>query len=91
MSDRKRVTIRIEGLVQGVNFRQAVRQEAIRLGITGLAHNERDGSVTIEAEGMPADLERLVNWCRHGPDAARVDRITVTDGPLAGYAGFARI
>ena len=88
---QRRVTIRIEGDVQGVNFRQAARQEALRLGITGLARNEPDGTVTVEAEGDDSKVTAMIGWCRHGPAQARVDRIAVTDGPLAGFEGFARI
>jgi len=91
MTELRRVTIRVEGLVQGVNFRQAARQQAIRLGITGLARNEPDGSVTIEAEGEAAAIARFVAWCGHGPEHARVSAIAVADGPLVGYPGFARI
>lgn len=90
MGDRRHVTLRVEGIVQGVNYRQAVRREAQRLGITGFARNERDGSVTVEAEGEPGDLDALVAWCEHGPSAARVDRVTLAHGPIIGYTEFTR-
>ena len=90
MSDRQRKIIRVEGLVQGVNFRQAARREAERLGIAGFARNESDGSVTVEAEGEAAALAQFVDWCRRGPAAARVDRIHVEDRPLVGHEGFCR-
>jgi acylphosphatase len=90
MSERERVTIRVEGVVQGVNFRQAARREAERLGIAGFARNESDGSVTIDVEGTPNDLAHFVAWCRRGPDTARVDRLSVSTGPIVGYVGFAR-
>ena len=86
----RRVTIRVEGLVQGVNYRQAARREAERLGVTGFARNELDGSVTVEAEGDADAVARFIEWCRHGPAPAHVDRIAITDGPLVGYEGFAR-
>ena len=90
MSDQQHVTIRVDGIVQGVNYRQAARQAAERLQITGYACNEADGSVIVEAEGLPAALEQFVTWCRNGLDAARVDRISVSHGPLVGYVGFSR-
>ena len=89
MSER-RVTIRVEGMVQGVNYRQAARREAERLGVTGFARNELDGSVTVDAEGGADAIARFIEWCRHGPTPARVDRIDVVDGPPVGYEGFAR-
>jgi acylphosphatase len=90
MSSLQHLTIRVEGLIQGVNYRQAARRAAEPLGIAGFARNEPDGSVTIEAEGPADGLERFVEWCRHGPAPAHVDRIDVREGPLMGYEGFAR-
>jgi acylphosphatase len=86
----RRVTIRVEGVVQGVNYRQAARRKAEGLGISGFARNENDGSVTVEAEGESAAIAQLIDWCQHGQAPAQVDRIAVTDGPLVGYEGFAR-
>jgi acylphosphatase len=88
--NERRVTIRVEGHVQGVNYRQAARREAERLGVTGFARNELDGSVTVEAEGHADAIARFIEWCRHGPAPAHVDRIAITDGPFVGYEGFAR-
>ncbi|CAA9536923.1 MAG: Acylphosphate phosphohydrolase, putative [uncultured Thermomicrobiales bacterium] len=82
--------IRVEGMVQGVNFRAEARREARALGVNGFARNETDGSVLIEAEGEPAALDRFVAWCRHGRPPARVDRVAVEAGPPVGHVGFAR-
>lgn len=67
--------IRVTGRVQGVYFRQSAREVALRLGLTGFARNEDDGSVTIEASGTAAALDELERWCAHGPARARVDHI----------------
>jgi acylphosphatase len=90
VSERKRKIIRVRGLVQGVNYRQAARREAERLGIAGFARNEADGSVTVEAEGNAEDVDLLVERCRHGPAAAQVSHVEVSEGPPVGYDGFAR-
>lgn len=90
MTERARRVIRVDGLVQGVNYRQAARREAERLGIAGFARNEADGSVTVDAEGDPDALAQFVSWCRHGPDAARVERIEIGDAPPVGQVGFRR-
>jgi acylphosphatase len=80
--------IRAHGLVQGVYFRASARAEARRLGLTGFARNEPDGSVRIEVEGDPAAVDRFLAWCRHGPPGARVDRLDVEEGEPRGYAAF---
>ena len=84
----ERRTVRVFGRVQGVFFRASAREVARRLGLTGGARNEDDGSVTVEAEGDAEALERFVAWCRQGPPRARVERVEVQAGPPVGYAGF---
>ncbi|HEX8349856.1 MAG TPA: acylphosphatase [Hymenobacter sp.] len=84
----KHHTFRIYGHVQGVFFRQSSQQEARKLGLSGYAHNEPDGSVLIEAEGSAEALKAFEAWCRQGSAAARVDRVEVATGEAQGYQGF---
>jgi len=81
-------TFRIHGRVQGVFFRQSCQQEARKLTLTGYAQNNDDHTVTVEAEGPAAALQALEDWCRQGPEMARVDRVDVTTGPVQGYSHF---
>lgn len=64
--------IRVQGRVQGVGFRYALRDEAERLGITGWVRNRSDGSVQALLQGEQAALERLIAWARRGPPGAHV-------------------
>ena len=83
-----RYAIRVTGLVQGVGFRYSARREALALGLTGTVRNQSDGSVSIEAEGSQADLDRFANWCRGGPRGARVDHLETCPIPTRGDSGF---
>jgi acylphosphatase len=69
--------LRITGLVQGVGFRYALRDEARRLGLSGWVRNRRDGSVEALARGSAEALGALAAWARRGPPAARVDEVRV--------------
>lgn len=80
--------IRVYGIVQGVSFRASAQAEARRLGRTGFAANEPDGSVAIEVEGAPEALGRFVGWCRRGPVHARVERLDISPAPPAGFDRF---
>jgi acylphosphatase len=82
------LSIRVHGRVQGVFFRQTAKEQALRLGLTGFARNDPDGTVQIEVEGDPAAVERFLAWCEVGPRAARVERVETQTGELVGYAGF---
>jgi acylphosphatase len=64
--------------VQGVGYRQACLRQAIELGISGWVRNREDGSVELEAEGSPAQLDALRLWCESGPPAARVSGVSVS-------------
>ncbi len=65
----------VTGLVQGVNFRNYTRSEAVRLGLSGWVRNRRDGSVEVLAEGPRPALEQFLAWLHHGPPAAQVNDV----------------
>jgi acylphosphatase len=63
-----------------------MRQQARALGVTGWVRNRADGSVEAVVQGESAAVERMLDWARRGPPAARVDvvEIEATDGePVA--------
>ncbi|MDP3727806.1 MAG: acylphosphatase [bacterium] len=71
----QRLTIGIDGRVQGVLFRRSAQVQAHALGLTGLARNEGDGSVTVVVEGDTEALEYFLAWCRTGSPFANVTSI----------------
>ena len=56
-----RAVVRVDGHVQGVGFRWWVSRQAGRLGLSGTAINEWDGSVVVDCQGLPADVDALVS------------------------------
>jgi acylphosphatase len=42
----------------------------------------------LRAEGKTSDLEVLVDWCRVGPDSARVEEIDVSECLVRGFKEF---
>lgn len=78
----------VSGRVQGVWFRASTREQAERLNINGRASNLPDGRVEVLACGGKAALDELATWLRHGPDRARVDKLTcetVEESPPPGF------
>lgn len=82
------VDVVVTGHVQGVFFRASMREQAERLGVTGWARNEPDGSVTAHLEGPADAVEELVAWCADGPPRARVEDVRRTDGEVTGASSF---
>ncbi|WP_026818601.1 acylphosphatase [Arthrobacter castelli] len=70
-----RLTATVTGQVQAVGFRYWVRRQAERLGVTGTAVNEPDGSVTVIAEGDPDATARLLEALRSGRTPGHVSHV----------------
>ena len=75
----KAVEVHVSGRVQGVYYRASARLEAERLGLRGWVRNLSDGGVGLRLQGDPAVVDAMLDWCRHGPPAARVSRVEVSD------------
>jgi acylphosphatase len=82
------VTIIIEGLVQGVFFRQSTKAKALESGVTGQVRNQRDGSVHITATGTEEQLQELIQWCYKGPERAVVKQVKVEPIPYKAFKSF---
>jgi len=92
VSDDGRTTVRrrvmVDGRVQGVFFRDSCRDEAQSAGVAGWATNLDDGRVEVVVEGEPDAVERVVAWCRHGPEGAEITGVNVAEEEPEGLSGF---
>lgn len=77
MSGQSKAHIVVGGLVQGVFYRSNTKETALALGLAGWAKNLRGGDVEIVVEGEKAQIEKLIEWCRHGPPVAKVTSLDV--------------
>jgi acylphosphatase len=84
----KTLRLVIEGRVQGVWFRESMRREAERLGVTGWVRNRADGSVEAVAHGNGEAVDALVAWARRGPPQARVTHVAIEAETEGHYATF---
>ncbi|MCX6664863.1 MAG: acylphosphatase [Euryarchaeota archaeon] len=74
---KSRVHVRISGKVQGVFFRAHTKQKAEQIGITGWVKNTSDGKVEAVFEGEEPCIQEMLNWCRHGPSHALVEKVDI--------------
>ena len=70
-----RVSVAVEGRVQGVGFRAFTRRHARRRRLSGQVQNEPGGTVSVVAEGPRRALRELIRALHDGPPAARVDDV----------------
>jgi acylphosphatase len=85
------LSITISGKVQGVYFRQSTKEMANAIGLMGQVQNLADGSVNIVATGSKEQLDRLVDWCRKGPEKASVKEIEIKEITLQQFETFSII
>jgi acylphosphatase len=71
----------IEGLVQGVSFRDYTRRQAFILHLTGWVRNLSDGSVEAMLCGADSDITRMLDWLRQGSPRSRVDNLRIRQVP----------
>jgi acylphosphatase len=67
----------ITGKVQGVYFRQNMRNIARKHNVNGWVKNLKDGRVEAVFEGEEDNVHQVIEWCHIGPTGARVDDVDV--------------
>lgn len=84
----KTVKARVSGAVQGVTFRQFVKNNADELNIRGFVRNLENGDVEIIAEGKDQDVNELLNRCKQGPPQADIKKFDFEEIKHQGLESF---
>jgi acylphosphatase len=74
--------------VQGVFFRDSMRERAQAHGVSGWVRNCSDGSVEAVLEGSAEGVDRVVRFAHTGPARAEVESVDVREEPVEGLSGF---
>ncbi|MFE0754693.1 acylphosphatase [Inquilinus sp. NPDC058860] len=89
-ADRKAVSLRITGWVQGVGYRAWLAGQAAAAGLDGWVRNRRDGSVEALLSGPADAVDQVIAACRRGPSVALVDRVQTAEAEPPDHPGFAQ-
>ena len=65
----------ISGSVQGVSFRQFIKNNAKQRDLTGWVHNTEDGGVEASFCGEKEKIEEIIELCKKGPMLAEVKHL----------------
>jgi hydrogenase maturation protein HypF len=88
-TSRRRIRVRLRGIVQGVGFRPFVHNLALKLKLAGYVLNSSAGLVA-EVEGDPAALDAFAAALREDPPPlAWIQEMEVLELEAAGDAAFA--
>ncbi|MEF8813082.1 MAG: acylphosphatase [Halovenus sp.] len=79
MVDRTRAHVYVSGKVQGVYFRATTRDVAREHGVDGWVRNLDDGRVEAVFEGPQEAVDRLVEFCHEGSEAAEVEAVDASE------------
>lgn len=80
----------VEGVVQGVGYRDWTVRAAQGLALAGWVRNLADGRVELWAEGPRAAIDALLAACRDGPPRAHVQRVDARVATPTGATRFER-
>ena len=85
---RRRLQVRVRGVVQGVGFRPFVYTTAVALGLSGSVRNDTSGAV-IEVEGDGSDIDDfLTRLDECSPPLAVIESVDTKPVPVIGGTGF---
>lgn len=84
----KTLKIALSGTVQGVFFRDFVKENADKLNVRGFVRNLKDGRLEIVAEGRDENVNMLLAKCREGPNQSYVKNIEIKELKHQGFDSF---
>jgi len=84
----KTIRLTIKGKVQGVFYRATAKDVADLIGIKGWVRNLPDNNVEIIATASEETLQKFINWCKQGPQKAKVEDIIIEELELQEFNNF---
>ncbi len=88
--DNTALKVRVEGIVQGVGFRDFLIMAARQHKLDGWVRNRADGSVEALVSGPTKAVENFVGAATRGPEGARVTAVNLDVCEPPAEKGFQR-
>jgi len=73
---KKAAKFNVKGTVQGVFFRQFIKETALGLKLTGFCRNLESSDVEIVVEGEPDSINRFEAFVKKGPKHSHIREVT---------------
>ncbi|MEN9626621.1 MAG: hypothetical protein RL557_949 [archaeon] len=84
----KTYKIYISGTVQGVSFRQFIKEQADIIGVRGYVRNLSDGRVEVFAEGIDDKVNKFLEVCRVGYPHSKIKNVEVQETKHQDFRDF---
>ena len=85
---KKSLRLYVEGTVQGVFYRNFVKENAEKYGVNGFVRNLEDGRIEVFLEGDGETVNKMIEICQQGPKHSQVKKITMKTEPFQGLKNF---
>jgi acylphosphatase len=84
----KTVKILVKGTVQGVFFRNFIKEKADANDIDGFVRNLENGDLEIVAEGKDEEVNNLIEECKKGPPHSEIRELLTEEIKHQGLKDF---
>jgi len=85
---KKSVRLYIDGAVQGVFFRNFVKESAEKEDVRGFVRNLEDGKVEVFLEGNTDQVNRVIEICKKGPKHAQIRKVEEKEEKFQDFKNF---
>lgn len=85
---KKAIRLYIEGTVQGVFFRQFIKENAERQNLRGFARNLENGKVEVFIEGDNDNVDKMIELCRKGPKHSQIRDVEIKEEKFQDFKEF---
>ena len=85
---KKAVRLYIKGTVQGIFFRQFIKDNAERNNVKGFVRNLEDGRVEVFIEGNQEDVEKMIELCKKGPKHSQIEEVEIKEEKFQDFKEF---
>jgi len=85
---KKSVRLYIKGTVQGIFFRQFIKENAERHNVKCFVRNLEDGRVEVFAEGDIENVEKVIELCKIGPKHSRIENVEIKEEKFQDFKEF---
>ena len=85
---KKSLRLYLNGIVQGVFFRDFIKENAERLNVKGFVRNLEDGRVEIFLEGDNEPVDVMTELCKKGPKHCQVQSAEIKEERFQGFRDF---
>jgi len=85
---KKAARLYIEGTVQGVFFRQFIKENAERQNVKGFVRNLEDGRTEVFVEGDIENVDKMIELCKQGPKHSQIRKVDIKEEKFQDFKEF---